>query len=435
MVDLRLDPSRVCAILLTHAHGDHCQGAMALKRKSDATIYAGREDAQVLRDGGPADAILSVFELPKYEIHATNVDIELAGDEMLEFGDTRIEVLATPGHTPGSVCYVLNRGGLRVFFGGDTVLTTHQLGTYSTYLAPRYRGDARAYLATLQKLSALPTPDILLPGHPRVDGIPQDAHISPGQWLSMLDHGIHELEELVEHYETDGADFLDGEPKELLPGLHYLGDIDGRAVYVLATPSQLLLFDAPGGGSLPDWLDSRLQRSALGSRTLTAVLLTSCGHEATAGLPALVERTKCQVVSSDAGVMRLRCLGVPETRWLSVESLRAAGWIDVTALPLADIHMGALAYIIQWCGKTVMISGRMPVQGSTADLETLKQALAGRPDDINAYRESLYQLLKINPNLWLPAEPLHGDNANLYLENWPGLLRYNVTNLQHIEPN
>jgi glyoxylase-like metal-dependent hydrolase (beta-lactamase superfamily II) len=436
MADLRLDPSRVCAILLTHAHGDHCQGAMPLKRKTGARIYAGRDDAQVLGDGGPVAAISSVFGSPEHRSHATDVDIELSGDEMLEFGDTRIEVLATPGHTPGSVCFVVNRGGLRVFFGGDTISTSRQLGTYSAYLAPRYRGNARAYLATLWKLSALPVPDLLLPGHPRKDEVPQDPRIPSAQWSTMMDHGIHELEELVEHYETDGADFLDGEPKELLPGLHYLGDIDGRAVYVLATPSHLLLFDAPGGASLPEWLDSRMLRLGLGSHPLTAVLLTSCDHEATSGLAGLVQRTNCQVVSSEAGVEVLRNLGVPETKWLSVESLRAAGWIDVTTLPLADIRPGAMAYIIQWCGKTVLISGRMPVQGSSpADFESLKQALAGQPDGINAYRESLYRLLEVKPNLWLPAKPFHGDNANLYLEKWNEILWQNIPILRHIKPN
>jgi hypothetical protein len=352
---------------------------------------------------------------------------------MLTFGDTRIEVVATPGHTPGSNCYVLSRGGFRVFFGGDTFMSSLKLGTYAAYLAPRYRGDARDYLVTLRKLAALPIPDILLPGHPHDDPVPQDARIPPAQWLSILDHGIHELEELIERYEVDGADFLDGEPKELLPHLHYLGDIDGSAVYVLATPSQLLLFDAPGGAGFPEWLDSRLSDVGLESRSLTAVLLTSCGRKSTAGLPALLETTNCIVVSAESGGAVLQDLGVPDWRLLSAKALEAAGWIDVKTLPLADFCPGAMAYLIQWSGKSVLASGRMPVQESTLEFDALEQALTGRPEDIDAYRESLYELSRVHPNLWLPAEPLYGRNANVYADKWHDLLWYSIPKARRIK--
>ncbi len=418
MRELGLDPGRVRAILLTHAHGDHSLGAMPLKRRSGATIYAGRDDARVLRDGGPIEAIFSSFEMSNHEIHATEVDIELSGGEMLAFGDTRIEVIATPGHTPGSTCYVLDRGGLRVFFGGDTVMSSLELGTYSAYLAPRYRGDARAYLATLRELSAMPVPHILLPGHPRHDKVPQDSRVTPAQWLSMLDHGIHELEALIERYETDGADFLDGEPKELLPGLYYLGDIDGSSVYVLATQSQLLLFDAPGGPAFHEWLDPKLRGFALGSRPLTAVLLTSCDPKAVSGLPSLVEKTNCQVVSSESNFAVLRSLGVPDARLTSIEALKAAGWIDVETLMMSDRQPGAMGYVIQCCGKKVMVSGRLPLRMGGAGPFAVARILAGPPQEIGTYRELFRRLREVNPDLWLPAEPLYGRNANWYSDEW-----------------
>ena len=50
---------------------------------------------------------------------------------------------------------------------------------------------------------------------------------------------------LLERRKADGANFLDGNPKELLPGLRYLGDAGESALYGLATPTALFLIDAP----------------------------------------------------------------------------------------------------------------------------------------------------------------------------------------------
>ena len=102
------------------------------------------------------------------------------------------------------------------------------LGTYSAYLAPRYRGNASDYLDSLRRLRALPVPDLVLPGHPGADPTPQSPSLSQQRWKALLDDGIREMETLVARYEADGADFLDGVPKPLLPDLYYLGDFGGR---------------------------------------------------------------------------------------------------------------------------------------------------------------------------------------------------------------
>src|SRR5262249_1770431 len=122
-----------------------------------AQVYAGKADCRPLRDGEPRIAFFSTFHMPHIATHATTIDVELLGDETLTFGDTNILVLATPGHTPGSICYLLERDGKRVLFTGDVVssldpATSGVLGTYAAYLAPAYRGDVDAYLTTLRRL-------------------------------------------------------------------------------------------------------------------------------------------------------------------------------------------------------------------------------------------------------------------------------------------
>ena len=66
-----------------------------------------------LRSGGPREAFFSVFFMPNQEAHSTGVDVELDGGESISFGDTRFLAVATPGHTPGSTCYMLERRDVR----------------------------------------------------------------------------------------------------------------------------------------------------------------------------------------------------------------------------------------------------------------------------------------------------------------------------------
>lgn len=178
-------------------------------------------------------------------------------------------------------------------------------------------------------MRALPLPDLILPGHPRMDPVPQNPHRSAEQWQALLDQGIAEMERLLARYEADGANFLDGIPKELLPGLHYLGDFGGAAVYCLDTPKGLFLVDAPGDALLVDFLAARFQKLGWQGRTLTAVLLTSASPEATAGLAALVQRTGCQVVAPEAGIEAIRRLCPAEAKLLTGEDLEKSGWFDV----------------------------------------------------------------------------------------------------------
>ena len=84
----------------------------------------------------------------------------------------------------------------------------------------------------------------MLPGHPRAERIPQSPRLSQKRWESLLDGGIRDMETLLARYEADGADFLDGQPRTLLPDLEYLGDFGGSAVYGLFAESRFFLVNA-----------------------------------------------------------------------------------------------------------------------------------------------------------------------------------------------
>jgi len=72
-------------ILVTHHHWDHVQGLQALKRDTNCTIY------------GPAK---EAAEIP-------TIDVEVHEGDRVPFGSFEVQVIETPGHTPGHVTYYI----------------------------------------------------------------------------------------------------------------------------------------------------------------------------------------------------------------------------------------------------------------------------------------------------------------------------------------
>lgn len=422
---LDLDVGRLQAILLTHAHGDHSMGAMRLRQDTGAKICVGRADAEPLRRGGSWEAIFSKFDVSGVQIHPTLVDVELDDGQVLTWGNARFTAIGTPGHTPGSFCYLLERAGQRFLFTGDTVMSLSALGTYATYLPPKYRGDLHGYLNSLHKLLRIPAPDLVLPGHPEADAIPQDARITPTRWTALLSRGIAELERLEKRYESDGADFLDGTPRELCEGVFYLGDWEGRASYAFLKGSHCLLFDAPGG-------DRALERfvaawSALGidEPVTIAVLLTSCDSASMSGLRAITEQFRCRVFAAPSGAALVSRCCSPATRIVSIDDLAELEWHGINAILTPGIDDTAVAYQFRAGGDVVLVTGSYPLEIDTQGLKNPVEVSGTRKLNVERWLTSLETLGAMKPNLWLTPHPLYGRNANLYDDEWQRTVSYN----------
>jgi len=437
MADLRLDWKRVRAVLLTHVHGDHSGGTEWLRAAAGAKTYAGEGDVPVLQTGKPREAFFSTYYMPDNTPHPTTIDVPLKGGETLDFGDVRFQCLATPGHTPGSVCYLLERKNLRALFAGDVIMMLRgdevprselgkPLGTYSAYLAPRYRGNAQDSLDSLRRLRSLPVPDLVLPGHPGADVTPQSPCLSQATWESLLDRGIHDMETLLARYEADGADFLDGIPRQLLPDLYYLGDFGGAAVYGFFVSSRFFLIDAPGGPGLVEFVSARLRQLGREPVAPTAVLLTACGPRETAGLKQLVETWHSQIVVSPADFEKVRELCSAATVMHSAWELSDRGWFSVSPISLLGRGEEAIAYQLSWKGKTVLFSGRIPVKANHDAQQLLVSDLSSPQGDLRAYVNSMTRLQNLHPDLWLPANPADGQNANLYDKDWERTIEDNL---------
>ena len=68
----------------------------------------------------------------------------------------------------------------------------------------------------------------------------------------------------------------------------------------------------------------------------------------------------------------------------------------------------------------------MPVKPSTQPLLDLMRELLGSPGAPQKYVLSLRELRRVSPDLWLPAIPVHGQNANLYDRDWIEVLDRNA---------
>lgn len=101
-------------VLLTHCHFDHVIGVAGLQ-ESGAKV--GCLDKEKTLIGTTAD-LFDAFGAPRMPYH---VDFTFSDSEEFELCGIKIKALATPGHTVGSVCYLVKSEGDKYLFSGDTL--------------------------------------------------------------------------------------------------------------------------------------------------------------------------------------------------------------------------------------------------------------------------------------------------------------------------
>ena len=138
-------------ILLTHGHYDHTKYVAKVKELTGAKVCVHSLDAEMLGDSDKN--CYKLFNDGEQIAPAADVLLE-DGDELVLGGET-VAVMHTPGHTKGSVCYLVGS----VIFTGDTLFRG------SVGRTDFYGGDERVLMDSLRRIFALDGEYTLYPGH------------------------------------------------------------------------------------------------------------------------------------------------------------------------------------------------------------------------------------------------------------------------------
>lgn len=147
---LKANGGKARMILITHAHFDHIGGAEALRNETGAEIGIGELDAPALRD-----TELNLSDKFHAHIAPFSADRTFCDGEKFSVGDIDFEVILTPGHTVGGVCYLSGES----LFSGDTLFA----GAVGRTDMPG--GSLKALKKSLKRLIALPNETKVYPGH------------------------------------------------------------------------------------------------------------------------------------------------------------------------------------------------------------------------------------------------------------------------------
>ncbi len=148
--------ARLQAIWLTHSHLDHCGAVAELKSEFDVPLLAHPIEKELRAN---VERICEMYGVPPGLMqNCPEPDTEIVGGERLQLGEEEFELLFTPGHSPGHICFY-NRKASKLI-AGDTLFA----GSIGRTDLPG--GDHRTLIRSIkEQILTLPGETAVLSGH------------------------------------------------------------------------------------------------------------------------------------------------------------------------------------------------------------------------------------------------------------------------------
>jgi glyoxylase-like metal-dependent hydrolase (beta-lactamase superfamily II) len=155
---------QVAAVVLTHGHFDHLGAVRDVVEATGAPVVVHRDDAESMTSSsGNGGALFGFTET------APVADRTVRDGDTIAAGGVELDVIHTPGHTPGSIC--LLGGG--VLLSGDTLFA----GSIGRTDFPG--GDMASMRRSIARLASLPDETRVCPGHGPETTIGRERRVNP----------------------------------------------------------------------------------------------------------------------------------------------------------------------------------------------------------------------------------------------------------------
>lgn len=158
------DPTKINKVILTHTHADHAGGCKGMREKLRCKIFVPGDEVNLLERGTDEELGLIIAKesgiySPDYLFPHCSTDVVVSNGDTIWVGELQLRAIHTPGHSPGSTCYLLEHRGKHILFTGDVVFYDGEIGLLNYWGSNL--ADYRSYINRLANLSV----DVLLPGH------------------------------------------------------------------------------------------------------------------------------------------------------------------------------------------------------------------------------------------------------------------------------